>query len=107
MDISLIECCCRQMFELTKAQFDEGKEYKQCKLDLEEREMLFKEARAGFILKAAYDRQYARFWGGHKSAHCHKSPSPLSKSGHGSPDWDIEWLDEDMANSDGLGFDGI
>ena len=55
MDISLIECCCRQMFELTKAQFNEEKEYKQCKLDLEEREMLFKEARAGCNTAGAAD----------------------------------------------------
>jgi len=43
------------MFELTKAQFNEEKEYKQCKLDLEEREMLFKEARAGCNTAGAAD----------------------------------------------------
>lgn len=73
--------------------------------------MLLKEAKAGLISKAAYDKQYARFWGGHKSAHksAHrrKSPSLSSERGRSSPDWDIEWLDEDMADSDGLDLDGI
>jgi len=70
--------------------------------------MLFKEAKAGLISKAAYDRQYARFWGGNKSTHHHKSPSPSSDSGgRSSPEWDIEQLDKVMADSDGLGFDGI
>ena len=106
VDIGLIQCC-RQTYELTKARFDEEKEYKRRKLDLEEREMLFKEAKAGLISKMTFDRQYARFWGGHKSAHHRKSPSPSSESGRGSVDWDIEQLDEDMANSDGLDLDGI
>jgi hypothetical protein len=69
--------------------------------------MLFKEAKAGLISKDAYDKQYARFWGGRKSAHRRKSPSPSSETGRSSPDWDIERLDEDMANSDGLNLDGI
>lgn len=69
--------------------------------------MLFKEAKAGLISKSAYDRQYAKFWGEDKSSCCRKSPSPSSDSGHVSLDWDIEKLDEDMANSDGLGLDGI
>ena len=106
MGIGLIKCC-RQTFELTKARFDEEKEYKRRKLDLEEREMLFKEAKASLISKTAYDRQYARFWGGHKSARRRKSPSPSSESDRGSPEWDIERLNEDMANSDGLGLDGV
>ena len=48
------------MFELTKARFDEEKEYKRRKLDLEERDMLYKEAKAGLISKLAYDRQIGR-----------------------------------------------
>jgi|SRR5271154_433994 len=107
MDIGLIEHYCRQTFELTKARFDEEKEYKRRKLELEERDMLFKEAKAGLISKRTYDRQYARLWGENKSAHRRKSPSPFSELGRGSPDWDLERLDEDMANSDGLGLDGI
>ena len=70
--------------------------------------MLFKEAKAGLISKAAYDRQYARFWGGNKSMHHHKSPSPSSESGgHSSPEWGIGQLDKVMVDSNGLGFDGI
>jgi len=69
--------------------------------------MLYKEAKAGLISKAAYDRQYARFWGKNQSTRRRKSPSPSSESSRGSPDWDLERLSDDMANSDGLGLDGI
>ena len=69
--------------------------------------MLYKEAKAGLISKSAYDRQYARFWGKNQSTRRRKSPSPSTESNHGSPDWDLEQLGEDIANSDGLGLDGI
>jgi hypothetical protein len=69
--------------------------------------MLYKEAKAGLISKSAYDRQYARFWGKNQSTRRRKSPSPSPSPNRGSPDWDLEQLGEDMADSDGLGLDGI